>query len=652
MKKEDFQKRFVALSSLCLLEGLILTISLVVTPADPKNAIFLGFSLKRWVLLGSILISQGVIVLLLLIFNKTTGRDVIYSLLRSKVVLIFFLLAFFSLLSLIVIYSNYSLFLWLSPILVYSMLLYGSLVSLQVIIFQLISFPNIESFGNEMLNWFKKKNFFVWITLLGAIPLLFATAIKQDFPLGFAGLYSLMAEKILDANFYLPLSVPYYGPGGIPFAYPPFGLYIMAIFLKLGISTWSYLRFAPPVFSLLALMPLFLLTRRISKSNLGGMIAVLLAAGSFYLFYLQTESGGVIRGLAFGLGLMSLNFLDRMFESFHWRDIILAGVFFGLTVLTHLGYSFYFALWFLVWILTHPGRKNWFGACIAVGISILVALPWIIIISVRYGVSVFSNALLSHDNSHFLSFIQNPNSLFPALQNNLQSIFESPIMIVLVAAGLVYLVVTKKFTLPLLFLLILIIFQRQDHYILTISFIIVGVSISFLYRFIESKIYLPNKILQNLVFSIILFGLFFPGYIRSYLQLSEVQPLINNQMLDVGLFMRSNTLPQASYLSLFTDGSQADEWLPYISQRDPVLVLWGTEWTGTYVVQSRDNKKLVECIDFQSISCLEDWFVSTGRRPNYLIMSSSLSQLSSSLEKSTLYEAAYVNSSYMVWEHR
>jgi hypothetical protein len=646
MNKVGNRKHFVLLASICLVEGVIALIALLVIPADQKNAVIFGYSLQRLILIISVLIPEIMIILLLLAKRKDYWGKVVDTVLRSKIVIMVLFLTFFAGLSIYGIYQgDHVRLLRISPVLIFFCLL-----SLQMILYQISNYSEIERFGENIINWLIKIDILLCFSLFSAIPLLFASAISQYYPLGYAGLYTMMAEAISKANFQLPMSVPFYGPGGIPFAYPPLGLYFMALFLKLGISTWAYLRFAPPVFSLLSLIPLFLLTRRLSKSNLGGMVASLLAAGSFYLFFLQTESGGIVRGLAFGLGLLSIYFFDRMIESFHWRDVIFSGVMFGMAVLTHLGYAYYFAFWMVVWVVTHPKRQNWVGAGLVAAISTFVALPWIIVMLNRYGASMFSNAFMSHDNFNFLSLFQNPVSLFQALLINLRSITEQLWLFVLVMTGLVILVAQKKFTIPLLFLLVLIIFQGQDRYILTVSFLIVGYIVAFIYRYITSKKIIKNKPLEILVSSIVIVGLFIPIYIQSFNQLSHQIPFLSQETLDMTNFLKEKTPSNVSYLSIITGDSQGDEWFPYLTQREPVLGGWGNEWTGAYRTQDLETGDLGMCITMQNLICVEDWVSSTYKKPDYIILSTKLNLLSVSFGQSSDWKNVFSNWQYTVWE--
>jgi len=632
------------LALVSLFEGLITLITLMVIPVDLKNSIFLGFSMERWIVIGCILLSEGIFIALLLMCRVDKWREMVDLFMQKRWVSIIFLLAFLAFVSLVGVYGGNN----ARNIRMRPALIYGSLISIQMVLYQLIAYPNIRQFGEDIVSWFKRINVVFLCSLFVALPLLFASAFKQNYPLGYAGLYTQMAVEIANSNFHLPMSVPFYGPGGIPFAYPPLALYLMAVFIKLGVSVWSYLRFAPAVLSWLSLIPLFVLARRISRSNLGGFVAVVLAACSYYLFDFHTTSGGIVRGLAFGLGLLAVYFFDRMAETFRWRDAILAGVFFGLTFLTHLGYAYFFALWIGVWVVTHPRRKNWIGAGVVVAISLMVILPWIMVMLERYGVSIFANAFPSHGAASFISLIQNPVNLVPVLRDNLQAVLEQPWLLALVLVGLICLLAQKKFTLPLLFLLVSIMIPDY-RYILIVSFLIAGTVLSFLYCLITSNKYITNKPLEKLISSIVLVGICTPIYLQSFNRLSRMLPSVNQEMLEMASFIKNNTAPQASFQNLFWDANEA-EWLPYLTQRNPDISPWGGEWIGTYESQFALIAEVSKCE--QDLTCLEEKLTAAGRLPDMLIILTSQKEWSASLARSPKWQNVYANSAFLVWESK
>ena len=102
--------------------------------------------------------------------------------------------------------------------------------------------------------------------------------------MGYAGLFTQMAQQIASANFRLPLQSPYYGPGSIPFAYPPLGLYLLAVLIKLTGKYFIFLRLVPPFLSLISLIPLFYLTRELTKSAAAAAFTAVIAATSLDLY--------------------------------------------------------------------------------------------------------------------------------------------------------------------------------------------------------------------------------------------------------------------------------------------------------------------------------------------------------------------------------
>ena len=74
-----------------------------------------------------------------------------------------------------------------------------------------------------------KQHLPLLLAVLVAAPVVFFQAFRYSFPLGYAGMFTLIAERIAGADFRLPMSIPHYGPGGIPLIYPPFAMYVFAL---------------------------------------------------------------------------------------------------------------------------------------------------------------------------------------------------------------------------------------------------------------------------------------------------------------------------------------------------------------------------------------------------------------------------------------
>ncbi len=154
-------------------------------------------------------------------------------------------------------------------------------------------------------------------------------------------MFTQMAAQIAAAGFALPMEIPYYGPGGIPFVYPPLGHYLFAAFLALGFSTWAYLRLVPAFFALAALVPFYFLARELTAVRWGGLAALLLAFTAPSVFSIHVWAAGVVRGLALILTLTGLLFYLRALRQPGRGVILAAGIALGLLLTTHLLYTLF-----------------------------------------------------------------------------------------------------------------------------------------------------------------------------------------------------------------------------------------------------------------------------------------------------------------------
>ncbi|MDI7276812.1 MAG: hypothetical protein QME94_12610 [Anaerolineae bacterium] len=140
---------------------------------------------------------------------------------------------------------------------------------------------------------------------LGSFVRLFFV-LDQDFPLNDGGLLYLMVRELQRSHYALPLSTSYNG-AGIPFAYPPLGLYVAGLLADL--SRWPLLgvfRFLPLVASVFALVAFCRLARDLLKGPAAGYAALAFALlpGSFTW---QIMGGGITRSLGFLFALLAVH---------------------------------------------------------------------------------------------------------------------------------------------------------------------------------------------------------------------------------------------------------------------------------------------------------------------------------------------------------
>ncbi|MBX0287800.1 hypothetical protein EGH22_15800 [Halomicroarcula sp. F28] len=212
----------------------------------------------------------------------------------------------------------------------------------------------------------------------------------HEFPALLGGLFLEMAATVAESGT-LPTTIEGFTPEGVPFAYPPLGFYVMAVFLKLGVDGVALLRFGAPVV-LLGIVALvyhltWVLTDRPETALVAGIITGTHVSLNVYLL----GASGFIRGLGF------LFMLVAMFGAYQYfatdggrRALATATIGWGLVVLTHPVHAAaagagVAAAW-LVWDRSPRGLAT--GAGIAVG-GLVIASPWWLTVVSNHGADIF-----------------------------------------------------------------------------------------------------------------------------------------------------------------------------------------------------------------------------------------------------------------------
>jgi hypothetical protein len=199
-----------------------------------------------------------------------------------------------------------------------------------------------------------------------------------------------MAEAVAENGYALPARVPGYTPGGIPFAYPPLGFYLLAPLLDTGVSPLALARVLPGVFTIVALMPTYALGRALLGSNGQAGFAAVIVASSPAVLTWHLSAGGVVRTFTFFLTVCGLYTGYRLFvDSRRWA--LPTAVLFGLVVLTRPLYSVLFGSGTLYFYLARDRslRGLAYGTLVALG-ELILALPWWLTVLFQHGLSVFA----------------------------------------------------------------------------------------------------------------------------------------------------------------------------------------------------------------------------------------------------------------------
>ena len=223
----------------------------------------------------------------------------------------------------------------------------------------------------------------IWVAATGlAISVwLRLAAVFAEFPSGDGGLFWVMAAELRD-NGFVPPEATAYNDAGIPWMYPPFGLYLLAA-VGGGIE---WLRILPAAFAIGTLPAVWLLARPLAGER-AAIVAVLAYGLTLAAYHGLIAGGGVTRAPGVLLALLTM-----------WAVVTgrvgAAGVLGGLTLLTHPIAAFYAALSCAVLWATRGASPR---MLLAVPIAGLIGAAWFGPMVARHGFETLLGASGSRD---------------------------------------------------------------------------------------------------------------------------------------------------------------------------------------------------------------------------------------------------------------
>lgn len=494
---------------------------------------------------------------------------------------------------------------------------------------------------------FLRKDFYLVIALAVCTPLYLSNMLKHSVPMGYAGLFTQMAKQIADANFSLPSEAPFYGPGGMPFVYPPVGLYFFAILIKLTGKYFIFLRILPPLLGLVSFIPLYYLTLELSRSRVAAMSAVIIAGGSLELYEINAWSAGIVRTPAFIFSLLTIYFYLRLINTGSRSYIPLAGIFLGLTFMSHLVYALFCFLWFWWWsIWSRDILKRIKDAVIISLIGFLVAAFWLLPILLIHGLDVFVLAFGSHGGDTLLSFWSTPSIVLNVFIERIIPISSKLTLAILVLVGVLFLLVTKNATLPLFYLLIILGFPNLEsaRFVFLVGSIVAGIGLAAIVDLISK---MPAERWRPVIAAGVLISIL--GFLswRSFIVNSRQRPHFFSSTIELANYVQADVPPGQKYLALLQQDEA--EWLPFLFQRTPVVGKWGGEWLGTYTQQIHVVSLFRGCQLAQDWVCVKDTFTVANVDPEYIISYIRDRRLNDQIQLDSAWQKVYENDRYVVW---
>jgi hypothetical protein len=481
-------------------------------------------------------------------------------------------------------------------------------------------------------------------------------ALRFVFPVGFAGLYALMIEQVVRQPWPPPEHIPLYGPGGIPFAYPPLGAYVGAFFIKvLHTPVFEYLVWAPIAFSLLSAIFLYAFLRYCLEDYDKALLSVLMAGTTGSMYFWHVTAGGVVRALALALSLAGLYAGARAMRDGPFTWALLAGLFLGLSLMTHLSYALFFALGQIalaLFLRERSPRHRIFQLLVLLIVATVVSSSWWGLVLHREGIEVFLRAGTTHGTPGpwYRASGRPLLAVLEALKwiPNLGRGWDPPFLPGLTLAGLAYAIATRRWFLP--------------TWIISVS-AVVGETVRF-EELIGSA--LSANLLVDLVRlrlrgeatgpgvvwsrGLLLYGVLMGAFLYQGARIIyNSKPSIDAQLIEVAEWFREATGPDETFLIVPYE-EQLAEWLPYLTRRRLLVGKWGAEWNGKYQEQAALQEHVKSCAQAQSLGCFESLFARLPISPEYMIVDTNWGHLVDALGGSSSWKMVFSNGRYVVYK--
>jgi len=413
----------------------------------------------------------------------------------------------------------------------------------------------------------------------------------HEFPALLGGLFLKMAATVAHSETLVPTTIHGFTTEGLPFAYPPLGFYVMAVFLRLGVDGVALLRFGAPLVLLCNVAVLYHLTVVLTDSLETGLVGGIVTGTHVTLNMYLVGASGFIRGLGFLFMLVALFGAYQYFANDGGRRALATAVVgWGLVVLTHpvhaaaagIGVA---AAW-LVWDRSPVGLAT--GVGIAVG-GLVIASPWWLTVVSHHGPGIFFAGAGSHGSlNHSLSDLGALAGWFWGGSY----VLNWPA--VLAVLGATVLIARGNWELPA-WLAVPVVLLVPPHGRLGILFVapLGAVGLVFTYSLLTDleldrldfptrRIDLPALSTQQVVaiaFVLLLVGPFVAQNMNAAADTGPYSPLpvyVDSEDQTAMGWVENETAVDAR-VAVIGSGS---EWFPYLANRTSVIVKYGTEWRG------------------------------------------------------------------------
>lgn len=436
--------------------------------------------------------------------------------------------------------------------------------------------------------------------------------VRASFPANDGGLFFVMIRDLQANHFALPWFTSY-NAAGIPFAYPPLGLYLAGIldaalpFTLLEIMAWL-----PLVLNMLVGLAVYSLAHKALTDNWTAVAATaawyLVPDASGWL----VMGGGLPRSLGLLWAVLAIQSAHRMYSSGSVESALATAVLSALALVSHLEMA-WFAAWAIALMAAFKARslRLVLLSILVVIAALSLSAPWWGTVVARHGTPVFLGTLSGSNTEWPLT-----HSLVMLMRGGMHSELV-PVLCIVGIAGFILCFHRRQYWLPAWLLLVFATAKRGPSTTATVPVALLA-GYAFATWIAPELRRMRPPVRTTLLASALLLAL-----IDNMLVNVPVLASLDTGEREVMGSLATVIGPSARVLVLPTDGWEADrssEWFPALSGLVSVSTVQGSEWLpdGEFTKRIDAHDRLLHCVYTADLDCLESWISETESEIEYV----------------------------------
>jgi hypothetical protein len=426
------------------------------------------------------------------------------------------------------------------------------------------------------------------ILLIGTVIRLFHIPfVGVGSPYSLGGLFLEFARQIIAQGYHLPVTIPLYTEGGIPFAYPPLPFYIEAVLLDFfSLPQVLVVNLLPPLVTVMTLPAFYFLTSQAVSDYRTRLFCLALFAVLPNAFLQQIEG----QGLAEAFGTLSLIwyfvFLFKASQKRSTTNFLLVGFFWAICVISSPGSAYVslpIFLVFSIYMLVSAGHRNRSKIIMRLLLSAVTAValssPYWLSVIANHGIDVFVDSFAAQHKGLWATIAE------PLLSLSKLQIVSGPYPLMwnlLTLSGIIWMIIRSRWVL-LAWFFILYAIPNEGPWMASIAIAIlagVGISKVIIPALASSAGKCRNEEIAFTCLSVGLLVIILLLFANTLTVVTE-KPFIpkwvlSTHALEAMNWVRENTSANTQLIVLAFH--QVQEWSPQISRRTVLNMQYGAEW--------------------------------------------------------------------------